>query len=144
MSRKSTALLELESAGLVPATEPMLAPIEYPEEIATEEEKAIYARIMEANPSAHLFSRAIEGLLVQYVRHQISANKIAEAIRRCRDPKLLIALAKSQKDESTAMSMLAVKLKMTPTAISNTRSNLLPTHRPKPKPWEWDGSKEVA
>lgn len=144
MPRKSTALLEMETAGLVLATELTFAPVEYPAEIVTEEEKAIYTRVMGANPSAHLFSRAVEGLLVQYVRHQISANKIADAIRRCRDPKLLIALTKSQKDESTAMSMLAVKLKMTPTAISNSRSNLLPTHKTKPKPWEWDGSEEAA
>jgi hypothetical protein len=127
----------MEQSGLVALT--TKTEIEIPDELDTDEERALYVRILESNPSAHLFSRAVEGLAIQLVRHTITANKIARAIRRCNDPKILISLSKAQRDESMAMAALSTKLRLSPSGIAGYRGGFLPTPKDRPpRPWEFD------
>lgn len=131
-TRIPTTQRELLEAGVLPTKRR----ITFPPEIETDEEREIYARLHDANPSAHLFNEATTPLLTQLTRHVISANKIARAIRGATDQKMLIALSKQQKDESMAIASLTTKLRMSPSSTADSRGNFKPKMS-GPKPWEY-------
>lgn len=127
----------MEESGYAAVT--LKTAITIPAELATSQEVALYRRILDANPSAHLFSAAVVPLLIAYVRHAISADDIAEAIRsidKVEEPRLFLAMLKAAKDETMAMASLSTKLKLSPSGIADHRGNFKPKSD-KPKPWEW-------
>lgn len=139
MPRKSHAQLDIEDLGL--AAQPVFGNIDFPSELATDAERVAYQRVIEANPSPHLYSAAVEPLLIAYVRHSISAGNIAEVIRsidKAADPKLFLSLLRAAKDESMAMASLSTKLKISPSSTANHRGNRSRTDQ-RPKPWEVGG-----
>ena len=139
MARKSRSQLEMEQTGLI--SDRQTTDIKLPAELETDEERQLYERIFRANPSSHLFSAAVEPLAVAYVRHYVAANDLAIVIRsidKVKEPRLFLAMLKSQKDETMALNAIASRLKLGGASIANHRGNLLPTSSERPKPWELD------
>ena len=142
MPRLSAAARDMTVSGLTAAPE---APaIELPAAINTPELEAIYRRLAEANPSQHLFSAASEPLMVQLARHIAMADKLTLLQHHANDPGVVMALAREQRAESASIASLSTKLKLTPSAISQHRGDLI--HKPsrEPKPWEWSPEHDAA
>ena len=111
---------------------------DYPAEIRSQAEKNAYREIYLDNPSSHLFTKAVEPLMVEYIRAKIGADDIAAkkaALSPGDTSDLYFRLSKQQKDYAQIMSSLATKLRITPSAVSGYRGG------PKTldsdiKPWE--------
>jgi hypothetical protein len=130
----------MEVAGLVPEAKSL--PMDYPAELETDEEREIYARVVGASASPHLFNSSVAPLAVQYVRHYIASNDLAEVIRgmdKVKDPRLFIAALKAQKDETLAMCQISSRLKFGGASVANHRGHMVKVEKPKPKPWEFNG-----
>ena len=105
----------------------------------TDEEVEVWQGVVESFP-ADWFSRATVPLLTQYCRHAVHARRIAELIEKATsDPKLKIGdyerLLHMQKEQSAAMSTLAVKMRITQSSITNQHGNR-PKTKAQYKPWE--------
>lgn len=138
--RKSVAALEVVTARPVEAVERPLAPHDL-----NDEETEVWARVVDAMP-ADWFTAGTMPLLAQYCRHVIQARRIAEMIERAtsdvdpetRLPTLSIKdwdrLLKMQTRESEKIASLAVKMRISQSAIRNDRGNR--QTKPSRKPWE--------
>lgn len=136
MARTSKSQIDIEASGLIAVSQPET--VEFPAEITTDLQ-AIYSRLVATNPSQHLFSAASEPMMIQLCRHIATSNKLARLQHRANDPQLIIALAKEQRAESASIASLSTKLKLSPSAISQHRGDLIHKPTTKKKPWEWTG-----
>lgn len=137
MPRKSKAELEIIEAGYGAET---TSEIVIPGVLETEEERDLFRLVIETSPSIHLFSGASEALVIQYVRHILSSNAVSDALKSQaakEDPKLLMSLLRSQKEETAALSSLAQKLKIAPSSVATWSGKQLKPKTSGPKPWEF-------
>jgi|SRR5215217_7067250 len=104
------------------------------------QEATIWSTIVNSMP-ADWFNTGSIPLLTQYVRHVVASRNIAQLIADATsnseeiNVKLYIALLRAQKEESSALSSLATKLRISNQSLINKRGN----HKEvgaKSKPWE--------
>lgn len=104
------------------------------------QEASIWASIVNSMP-ADWFNTGSLPLLTQYVRHVVASRNLAQLIAEATsnteeiDVKLYVTLLRAQKEESSAMSSLATKLRISNQSLINKRGN----HKEvgaKTKPWE--------
>lgn len=105
-----------------------------------DQEASIWASIVNSMP-ADWFNTGSIPLLTQYVRHVVASRNIAQLIADVTSNseeiniKLYVTLLRAQKEESSALSSLATKLRISNQALINKRGN----HKEvagKSKPWE--------
>lgn len=138
--RRSAAAIEVVSARPVEAVERPLAPDDL-----IDEETVVWAAVVGSMP-ADWFTPATAPLLAQYCRHVVQAKRIAEMIEKATsdiDPETKLPtlsikdwdrLLKMQTRESEKIASLAVKMRISQSAIRNDRGNR--QTRPTRKPWE--------
>lgn len=123
------------SVSPIEITERPLPPFDFDNQEAT-----IWASIVNSMP-ADWFNTGSIPLLTQYVRHVVASRNLAQLIADTTsnseeiNVKQYIALLRAQKEESSALSSLATKLRISNQSLINKRGN----HKPegsKSKPWE--------
>lgn len=105
----------------------------------TDEEVEVWQGVVEAFP-ADWFSTATAPLLTQYCRHAVHARRIAELMEKaCADPQLDVKdydrLLQMQSHQSATMALLAVKMRICQSSITNQHGNR-PKTKAQFKPWE--------
>lgn len=104
------------------------------------QEASIWASIVNSMP-ADWFNTGSLPLLTQYVRHVVASRNIAQLISEATsnteeiNVKLYVTLLRAQKEESSAMSSLATKLRISNQSLINKRGNHKDVNA-KSKPWE--------
>ncbi|MDF0599917.1 hypothetical protein P1J78_04150 [Psychromarinibacter sp. C21-152] len=132
--RKSASSVEVVKLDSVERVKRPAAPDEL-----TPEQKSIWAGIVDALP-ADWFSADNLPLLVQYVRHIVTARRAAQLIdaAEAEDPldlDTLDRLYRMQDREGRAIASLATKMRITQQALTNHRGNK--KRRPAQlRPWE--------
>lgn len=108
-----------------------------PPSTLTDEQSAIWAKVVDALPADWFRPEAIE-VLVMYCRHAVTARRVADLIKRLEaqdefDVQEYDRLLKMQEREGRALSSLATRLRITPQATRDSKSK-------KPnqvkRPWE--------
>lgn len=128
---------ELEGMQISPIEiqDRLLPPIDF-----DQQETTIWINIVNSMPS-DWFNIGSIPLLTQYVRHVVASRNIAQLIADATsnteeiNVKLYISLLRAQKEESSALSSLATKLRISNQSLINKRGN----HKEigsKKKPWE--------
>lgn len=105
-----------------------------------DQEASIWTTIVNSMP-ADWFNVGSIPLLTQYVRHTVASRNLAQLIADCTsnseeiNVKLYVTLLRAQKEESSVLSSLATKLRISNQSLINKRGN----HKDvgvKNKPWE--------
>ena len=108
-----------------------------PPSTLTDEQQAIWVKVVDALPADWFRPEAIE-VLVMYCRHAVTARRVADLIKRMEaevdfDVAEYDRLLKMQEREGRALSSLATRLRITPQATRDSKSK-------KPsqvkRPWE--------
>jgi phage terminase small subunit len=108
-----------------------------PPSTLTDEQQAIWLKVVDALPADWFRPEAIE-VLVMYCRHAVTARRVADLIKRMEaevdfDVAEYDRLLKMQEREGRALSSLATRLRITPQATRDSKSK-------KPsqvkRPWE--------